>query len=169
MPLFRSLTVVLFFLVSSVATHASDTIVTEGVIDAPVSDVWDAWTTTAGLAKWLAPHSDIDLRIDGLMRAAYDPEGTLGDASTIENRILAYEPLRMLTIRVVKAPTDFPFKERIGDMWTVLSFQEAENGKTRLRIAGLGFGGDSESLKMKAFFEQGNAFTLAQLQKHFTP
>lgn len=35
---------------------------------------------------------------------------TLSDANTIENRILAYEPERMLAIRIAKAPASFPFK-----------------------------------------------------------
>jgi hypothetical protein len=95
----RALWVVLLSIVSASPTYADDSIVTEGVIDAPVNEVWDAWTTTAGLGKWLAPHADIDLRIEGVMRANYDPEGALGDANTIENRILAYEPGRMLAIR----------------------------------------------------------------------
>jgi hypothetical protein len=38
---------------------------------------------------------------------------------------------------------------------------------TAVRIVGMGFGKDKESQMMKAFFEQGNAYTLAQLQKRF--
>ncbi len=101
------------------------------------------------------------------MRANYDPKGALGDAATIENRILAYEPERMLSIKVSKAPEKFPFKSRIGDMWTVLYFQPTADGKTTLRIVGMGFGPDDESQKMRQFFEQGNAFTLTQLQRRF--
>jgi uncharacterized protein YndB with AHSA1/START domain len=136
------------------------------VVNAPVSAVWRAWTTTAGLKSWLAPHADIDLRIDGLMRSNYDPKGTLGDQGTIENRVLAYEPERMLSIRVAKAPERFPFKAKVGEMWTVLYFSPTAEGGTKLRIVGLGFGKDEESQRMKEFFEQGNAYTLAQLQKH---
>lgn len=146
---------------------AADSITAEGIVNAPVTEVWKAWTTTAGLKAWVAPHVEIDLRLDGLMRTNYDPKGTLGDANTIENRILAYEPERMLAIRVAKAPESFPFKARAGEMWTVLYFQPTADGKTSVRIVGLGFGGDEESRKMKAFFEQGNAFTLSELQKRF--
>jgi hypothetical protein len=80
---------------------------------------------------------------------------------------LAYEPKRMLSIKVSKAPDNFPFKAKIGDMWTVLYFQPTPDGKTVLRIVGLGFGTDEESQKMKEFFRQGNDFTLTQLQKRF--
>lgn len=147
--------------------RANDSLVTEGVVNAPVAAVWNAWTTSSGLKSWLAPHVDTDLRIDGLMRTNYDPKGSLGDPGTIENKILAFEPERMLSIRVAKAPETFPFKAKIGEMWTVLYFQATPDGKTLLRIVGLGFGSDQESQKMKEFFKQGNAFTLTQLQKRF--
>jgi hypothetical protein len=53
-------------------------------------------------------------------------------------------------------------------MWTVLYFQPTSDGKTLLRIVGMGFGQDEESQRMRSFFEKGNAFTLDQLQKHFS-
>lgn len=148
---------------------ATESIVAEGVVNAPVLAVWNAWATTDGLKSWLAPQADIDLRVDGLMRVNYDPKGSLGDSGTIENRVLAYEPERMLSIKVSKAPDNFPFKAKIGDMWTVLYFQPTPDGKTLLRIVGMGFGTDEESQKMKEFFRQGNDFTLTQLQKRFQP
>jgi len=151
----------------SLPARALDFIVTEGVVAAPVSAVWTAWTTPAGLKSWLAPHVDFDLRIDGLMRTNYDPKGSLGDPGTIENKVLSFEPEKMLSIRVAKAPERFSFKNKIGEMWTVLYFQPTPDGKTMLRIVGLGFGSDEESQRMKDFFTQGNAFTLSQLQKHF--
>jgi len=160
---------VICLLASIRSAGANESIVTEGVVNAPVAAVWNAWATTAGLKSWLAPHADIDLRIDGLMRSNYDPKGSLGDPGTIENRVLAYEPERMLSIKVVKAPENFPFKGKIGNMWTVLYFQSMPDGKTTLRIVGLGFNSDNESQRMKEFFEQGNAYTLTQLQKHFQP
>jgi uncharacterized protein YndB with AHSA1/START domain len=156
-----------FFLVCSHSAKAADSIVSEGLVSAPVAVVWSAWVTSSGLKSWLAPQAEIELRIDGLMRSNYDPKGTLGDQGTIENRVLAYEPERMLSIRVVKAPENFPFKAKVGDMWTVLYFQATPEGGTILRIVGLGFGSDDESQRMKEYFRQGNAYTLARLQKHF--
>lgn len=167
---FRVCLIALFSLIAwAVPARAHDFIVTECIVAAPVSEVWAAWTTTAGLKSWLAPHVDIDLRIDGLMRTNYDPKGSLGDPGTIENKVLSFEPEKMLSIRVAKAPEKFPFKNKTGEMWTVLYFQPTRDGKTSLRIVGLGFGNDAESQRMKDFFKQGNAFTLGQLQKRFAP
>ena len=87
------------------------------------------------LRSWMAPHADIDLRVDGLMRAHYKPDGTLGDGSTIVNKVLSFEPQRMLSIRVAKAPDDFPFPGAIMAMWSVVYFEDAGNSTTRLRAA----------------------------------
>jgi hypothetical protein len=54
-------------------------------------------------------------------------------------------------------------------MWTVIYFEAVSPQTTRVRIVGLGFGDDEESLKMRAFFDRGNAFTLKKLQERFAP
>lgn len=167
MRAFHRLLATLACLLALAPSHANDAIVAEGLVDAPVGEVWSAWTTAAGLRSWLAPKVDIDLRIDGLLRVNASPTGTLGDAATIENRILAFEPERMLAIRVSRAPADFPFRDEVAAMWTVLSLEAAPEGRTRVRIVGLGFAPDERSRRMRAFFEQGNAFTLARLQQRF--
>lgn len=149
------------------AAHGQQPLVTEGVVDAPVDSVWNAFTTSAGLESWMAAHASLDLRIGGAMRTVYAPEAKLGDASTIENTILAYEPKRMLAIKVAKAPEGFPFPNAIGSMWTVIYFDAVDGAKTRIREVGMGFGADDESQKMRQFFDRGNAYTLVALQKRF--
>jgi uncharacterized protein YndB with AHSA1/START domain len=140
----------------------------EGVVEASVHSVWEAYTTKAGLESWMVAHAEIDLRVGGILRTHYDPKGKLGDSKTIENTILSYEPERMLSLRVSKAPEGFPFPNAVQNMWTVVYFEAIGSGKTRLREVSLGFGGDDESKNMREFFERGNAATLAELQKHFS-
>jgi uncharacterized protein YndB with AHSA1/START domain len=167
MRTFRNAVVLVLGLFVLAEARADDSITAEGIVDAPVAEVWAAWTTSAGLRAWLAPHADVELRVGALMRTNYSPNGSLGDASTIENRILSFEPERMLSIQVARAPADFPFKVEVANMWTVLYFEPMTEDKTRIRIVGLGFTPSEQSQKMKMFFERGNAYTLAQLQKRF--
>ena len=70
----------------------------------------------------------------------------------------------MITIRVTKAPDDFPFPNAIYDMWTVLYFDRIAPDQTQVRVVGNGFSADAESQNMRAFFSQGNAITLQQMQ-----
>ncbi len=142
-------------------------LVHEGIVNAPVEQVWAAFATSDGMQSWLAPHAEIDLRVGGLMRTNYDAQGRLGDPQTIENTILSFEPKRMLSMKVSKAPAGFPFPNAVHDMWTVIYFEPAGPDRTAVREVTLGFTADPESQRMRAFFEQGNATTLAGLQRHF--
>jgi len=139
----------------------------EGLVNATLEELWAAWTTTEGLKSWLAPHAEIELRIGGLMRTNYNPDGCLGDEQTIENTILSYEPMGMLSIKVKRTPAGFPFPNAIQNMWTNMYFEPAGPDQTRIRIVGLGFTRDEESQRMRVFFDEGNAITLKQLQEHF--
>lgn len=143
-------------------------IIAEAVIDAPLKEVWSAWTTGQGLKSWLAPHAEIEMKIGGVMRTNYNPEGKLGDPQTIENEVLSYEPGKMLSTRVKKTPENFPFSSSIRDMWTVLYFREITPNSTEIRVVGLGFSADEESQRMRTFFERGNEVTLQQLKNHFS-
>jgi len=142
-------------------------IIAEGLIAAPIDAVWAAWTTADGLRRWLAPHVEFDLRVGGRMRTNYRAEGTLGDAGTIENTVLAYDPQRMLAIKVTRFPQGFPFPTAVQSMWTVIYLEPAAYSGTVVRIVGLGFTSDEESQRMRAFFERGNRATLQQLQQRF--
>lgn len=136
-----SLTMVAALSASAVAQDVSP-VVSEALIDAPVDSVWAAWSSSEGLRSWLAPHAGIDLRVGGLMRTNYDAQGTLGDPGTLNNTILSYEPARMLSIKVSKAPADFPFPGAIREMWTVLYFEPQGMDRTRVRVVSLGFTAD---------------------------
>jgi uncharacterized protein YndB with AHSA1/START domain len=147
--------------------QSAEPLVHEAVVDAPVEDVWAAFTTGEGLRSWMAPHAEIDLRIGGLMRSNYNAQGSLADASTIENRVLAFDPRRMFAMQVAKPPAEFPFPAAIRQMWTIVYFDAVGPRQTRVRTVGLGFGADEESRKMRAFFDRGNAATLTGLQRRF--
>jgi uncharacterized protein YndB with AHSA1/START domain len=141
--------------------------VNEGVVDAPIADVWKVWSTSEGYKASGPALVEVDLRVGGLIRTRYSADGVLGDEETIENLILAYEPGRMIAIRIQKPPKTFPFKEAWKQTWTVVTLAEAGESRTRVRVASMGFGSDAESVAMRRFFERGNQQTLETLQKHF--
>ena len=144
-------------------------LVHEGVVEGTAGEVWAAFTTAEGQESWMVAHSELELKVGGLMRTNYDPKGRIGDPKTIENTIISYDPERMLSIRVTKAPEGFPFPNAVKAMWTVIYFEPVGPRETRVRFVGLGFGADEESKKMRAFFDRGNAYTLRKLQERFAP
>lgn len=141
--------------------------VNEGVVDAPIEEVWKIFATSEGY-KALGPAlAEVDLSVGGTIRSRYRSDGTLGDAETIENTILAYEPPTMMALRIAKPPQSFPFKNAWKEPWTVITLTPAEGGKTHLRVASLGYGADEDSVRMRHFFEAGNQTTIETVQRHF--
>ena len=151
-----------------VSAHAHElSFVNEGVVDAPVEEVWKVFATSEGY-KVLGPAlAEVDLRIGGTIRSRYRSDGTLGDAETIENTILAYEPPRMISLRIAKTPQSFPFKNAWKTTWTVITLVPVESDETLVRVASLGYGGDEESLAMRRFFEAGNQSVIDNVRQHF--
>jgi len=152
--------------------HASDPglpVVTEGFVNAPPAEVWSIFTTSEGYRKTGVAHAQVDLRIGGEIRTHYDPKGRLGDAETIVNEILAFEPERMLAIRIKQAPASFPHRAATDGTWTVLYFAPAGENMTQVRIVGLGYDDRQESQAMRKFFADGNRWTLDHIAKQYWP
>ena len=142
-------------------------LVHEGVVNAPLAQVWAAFTTKEGLESWMAAHAEIDLKVGGVMKTQHDENDTVDGAGSIANTILSYEPMRMLSLRVTKFPEGFPFPNAIRQMWTMVYFEPQGENATRIREVCLGFSRDEESVKMREFFKYNNTVTLELLQKRF--
>ncbi|MEP6960495.1 MAG: SRPBCC domain-containing protein [Acidobacteriota bacterium] len=141
--------------------------VNEGVVNAPVAEVWKVFSTSEGYKAVGVALAEVDLRIGGVIRSRYSADGVLGDEETIENVVLAYEPPRMIAIRIQKPPRTFPFKEAWKRIWTVLTLTDAGSDRTHIRVASMGFDEEAESQAMRRFFEAGNQQTIETLQKYF--
>lgn len=159
----------LTFLTVAGVAQADRPLIHEGVVNAPLSQVWAAFTTKPGLESWLAPHAEIELKIGAAMHTQHGPVGSTADASAITNTILSYEPERMISFKVAKFPQGFPFPTAIRNMWTVVYFEAQDASTTRIREVCLGIGADDESQKMREFFDYNNAVTLKILQTKFAP
>jgi uncharacterized protein YndB with AHSA1/START domain len=141
-------------------------LVNEGEVPAPLGEVWRLLATADGVVEWMVPKADIDLSIGGEYRTHYDADGVLGDAGTIVSEVLAFEPERMLAMRVKKTPADFPFAKAAAATWSVMYLSSCGATCTHLRLVGLGYPDTEEGRAMRAMFEQGNAWTFEELRKH---
>lgn len=152
------------------APVAADAVVSEIVVDAPSADVWDAYTNPETMRVWqVSQISPFELRIGARWRTSYDAGASLedDDSTAIENEVMAFDPGRMLAVRTVRAPADFPFPRAILDVWTVLYLEPLGPSRTRVVTRMFGFSDDEESRGMRAFFERGNAYELSKLAEHF--
>jgi uncharacterized protein YndB with AHSA1/START domain len=146
---------------------ADQPLVTSGVVDAPVKEVWRAWTEAKEIKKWMVAEAEFELKIGGKMKTAYAAGTDLNGPNAIENTVIAYDPERMLTIKVSKAPEGFPFKEAIAKCWTVIYFHPVDGNKTQVVVRMLGYDHTEDSQKMKGHFKAGNQYTIDKLVEHF--
>jgi uncharacterized protein YndB with AHSA1/START domain len=143
--------------------------VTEGYVNAPIAAVWKLFTTAEGYKVLGVAQAEIDLRVGGEIRSHYGTEGVLGDPETIVNEILAYDPERMLAIRIKQPPASFPYRGATAGTWTVIYFTPSGADMTHVRIVGLGYRDDPQSQAMRKFFAEGNRWTLDQAAKRYWP
>ena len=155
-------------LLAAPAQRADEVVVNEAIVNAPVSEVWKAFTTKAGMESWMVGTGDIDLRIGGLMRTSYQKNADLSGDTSIHQQILSLDPERMLSYRTVKPPANFPFTQQISSTWVAVYFEPLDATHTRVVARMLGYTNDPESQKMRAFFATGNKATLDSLVKRFS-
>lgn len=163
----RAVTLIALFVLMTTSAHAERTLTHEAVINAPVAELWRMFTTSEGAQQWMAPKVKVDLRVGGEIRSSYNPASTLDDEHTIINRILSYEPKRMLSMQNVQAPAGFANPERFQQTWSVIHFEPLGETSTRLRMVGLGYGEGPGWDELYSFFEQGNEYLINVLQQRF--
>lgn len=148
---------------------SADSFAVGGIVNAPVRDVWTAFTTKEGIESWMVTKTEFELRVGATWRTSYRRDSDLNDDAALHHTILSFDPGRMLSFRTIKPPSGFPFPNALAKAWTVVHFEPAPDGKTKVTIRMLGFNDDDESQKMRVFFERGNQMTLDALIKRFTP
>ncbi|HUG97678.1 MAG TPA: SRPBCC domain-containing protein [Gammaproteobacteria bacterium] len=140
----------------------------EAVVPAPPTAVWEAFSTAGGWMEWAVPFACIDLRLGGRIETSYDPHARPGDPANIQSRILAFLPGRMLAFQAMQAPPDFPHAELLADLFSVVEITPHSDGQSRVAISGVGYTDSPGHLELRAFFDQGNAWTLERLVERFT-
>lgn len=160
-------TLLTLFALASPGYAQSQPLVTSAIVNAPIDQVWQAWTTKEGIESWMVAKTDFELRVGALWRTSYNRDSTLDDGASIHQSILAFDPERMLAFRTVKVPANFPFAAGIAHSWTVVYFEPVGQAQTSVVVRMLGYDGDAETQRMRAFFEQGNRSTLDALVKKF--
>ena len=145
---------------------STEPLVPEIELHAPVEKVWDVFATLEGWKLWGVAKVEVDFRVGGTVKTHYSPQGVIGDEGTIHNQIIAFEPMRMVAFRIAQPPKGFPFPNSWQSTWTVATMTDLGAGRTKLRLAGCGYTADEESQRMRAFFEQGNAWSLNKMKQN---
>jgi len=114
----------------------------EITISAPVSEVWQAWTTEEGARTFFARDCKIELKPGGAYEMLFNKDASPGEQGGEGMILLAIQPEKMLSF-TWNAPPYLP--EVRGEMTHVtLRFQEINPGETTINLVHDGWGKGGE-------------------------
>ena len=138
------------------------------VINAPVEEVWKAWTTAAGIETFFAPKAVSVEPVPGgafeLWFGVNNPEGSRGCEGCLVHSV---KPMEQLVFEW-NAPPTIP-TIRVLRTLVYLDFKPLPDNRTELTLRNFGYGDGEEWAKNKAYFTQAWPAVMASLEKRFAP
>lgn len=132
----------------------------EVTVAAPVSDVWEALSTSKGLSTWLFPNAVVDLRPGGDWIVKF-PGGSTGGGT-----IVAFVPRQKLEIAAL-APDQFPTVRRERTHATFELRATADGKSTVVHLTQTGWKSGEEWDRAYDYLAGGNAELLESLRQRF--
>jgi len=123
------------------------------VINAPVEEVWKAWTTAAGIETFFAPKAVSVEPVPGgafeLWFGVNNPEGSRGCEGCLVHSV---KPMEQLVFEW-NAPPELPAIRKLRTL-VYLDFKPLPGSRTELTLRNFGYGDGPEWTKSKAYFEK---------------
>ena len=142
------------------------TIRKEITITAPVSAVWEAWTTHEGVLSFFAPQANVELSRGGRYEMLFDLQAPAGSQGGEGLRVLSYLPEEMLSFEW-NAPPRFP-NVRGERTWVVVQFKPEQEGSTRVTLTHLGWKEGEEWDQVFDYFLRAWDIVLGRLAYRFS-
>lgn len=134
-------------------------------VRAPAARIWTALSTAEGWKQWAVKRAWVDFRIGGMIETSYDEAAQQGSPANIKNRVEAYVPGRMLSIRAVQAPPDFQHREEFAQTVTTIELTPRGAGETEVTLTAVGYRPGPAFDALYAMFTMGDSWTLQNLKR----
>jgi uncharacterized protein YndB with AHSA1/START domain len=138
----------------------------EALVRAPSAEVWNAWTTSAGIQSFFAPEAIVDPRPEGAFHLHFNPYAPPGAKGADDMRFLALQKDRLVSF-TWNAPPHLPDARQQRTM-VIVRLEPLGERETRVRLTHLGWGEGGEWDKAYDYFDRAWGNVLANLQKRFT-
>ena len=135
------------------------------VVDAPIKDVWDAWTTSEGAIGFFAPRARIVLEEGGAYELLFDLSQPSGKRGSEGCTVLGFEEPRQLAFEW-NAPPSLPtvrdFRTRVD-----VALRARGGARTQVTLTHTGWGEGGEWDEAVVYFDRAWDVVLARLQQLF--
>lgn len=140
-------------------------IVKEAVVKAPVEAVWQAWSTSEGIATFFAPEARVEAKPDGPFEIYINPYAQPGMRGADAMRVLGVQENRMISF-TWNAPPHLP-EARAQRTFVTVRMQPVGDAETRVRLTHVGWGDGGQWDQAYAYFDRAWGNVLGNLQKRF--
>lgn len=146
---------------------AREAVEKEVVVEAPVAEVWRAWTEDEVARTWLSPRTHIDPALGGPYEVYFVADAPYGGRGCEGCRVHALDPQKRLAF-TWSAPPQFPSIRTPGLTSIVdLRFEPLAGGRTRVLFTQYGWGAGGEWPEVRRYFESAWDVVLGRLKHRF--
>ena len=156
---------ILFALLAATAAGAARLLETSVTVSAPLAEVWNVWTTSAGAASFFAPQANIQLQVGAPYEIFFNPADER--LSTKGCKVLSYLPEEMLSFQWSLPGDVFPELPK-GGTWVVVTMRAVAPDRTRVTISHLGWGDGAVWDRAYAHMQRGWADLAQRFEQRFT-
>jgi formylglycine-generating enzyme required for sulfatase activity/uncharacterized protein YndB with AHSA1/START domain len=138
----------------------------EVVVDAPLANVWAAWTTSTGVPTFMGFEAQVEPRPRGLFRVTFERAAKTPLDRGNDGVVVAVQPMRMLSVSWM---TPMHIAVLRGNSTTLAIYFDALEGgqRTLVRIVNTGYGTGPEWAEAYAYNVRGWRNVLAALEYRF--
>jgi uncharacterized protein YndB with AHSA1/START domain len=155
-----------FFAMTGNAQSLAPDIVVTKIINAPVAEVWKAWTTAEGIESFFAPKAGKVEPVPGgafeLWFGVNNLEGSRGSEGCLVHSV---KPMEQFVFEW-NAPPDIPTIRKLRTL-VYLDFKSLPDNRTEVTLRNFGYGTGEDWAKTKAYFEKAWPAVMGSLEKRF--
>lgn len=134
-------------------------------IDASIEQVWDSWTTIAGIRSFFARDGVVEPRIDGEYSVLFFPENPPGLRGAEGMRIVAIEPTERLVVTWNHPPRFATIKEQRA--LVEYRFHQEDDCGTSIQVKHFGWGQSDEWAQSREYFQGAWEAVMNRLEYQF--
>ena len=134
-------------------------------VAAPIDQVWDAWTTDAGLRRWLVDDSHVGLRVGGPYEWYFLTDAPRGSQGSEGCQVIGFQAPTMLTF-TWNAPPSLP-EAREQRTVVLLRLLATAQATTAVHLTELGWGDGGQWDDAFDYFDAAWGRVLDRLAAHF--
>jgi uncharacterized protein YndB with AHSA1/START domain len=134
-------------------------------VNAPIEEVWKAWSTTEGVKSFFAPDAKVEARSGGPFEIYINPYAEPGLKGADDMRVMAVQPPTMISF-TWNAPPGYP-EIRAQRTLVIVRLRAIDDQRTEVTLHHVGWGEGEKWEAVYRYFDGAWNNVLANLQKRF--